>query len=89
MIISALKLRGQDEDECTFHASTPLLVLGLVGNVAILCWSVYDDPTSLLWCAGLVAVGVVLFVVERVFGDREGGDVDRTGPAPDGVTSAP
>lgn len=71
VIVSALKLRGQDEDERTFHANTPLLYLGLVGNAAILCWSVYDDPTSLLWCAALVGVGVVLFVVERVFGSRE------------------
>ncbi|MGB0102080.1 MAG: APC family permease [Nocardioides sp.] len=68
VIVSALKLRGQDEDERTFRANTPLLVVGLVGNVAIFCWSVYDDPTSLLWCAGLVAVGLVLFLVEYLFG---------------------
>ncbi|GAA1133429.1 APC family permease [Nocardioides aquiterrae] len=64
VIVSALKLRGQDEDERTFHANTPLLVVGLVGNVAIFGWSVYDDPVSLLWCAGLLGVGVVLFLVE-------------------------
>ncbi|MFC5176009.1 APC family permease [Nocardioides taihuensis] len=68
VIVSALKLRGQDEDERAFRANTALLVLGLVGNLAILAWTVYDDPTSLLWCAGLVAVGVVLFVVEHFFG---------------------
>jgi amino acid transporter len=78
VIISALKLRGHDEDEKTFHANTPLLVVGLVGNLAILCWSVYDDPTSLLWCAALVGVGVVLFVVEYLFGTRE-----RTGVSED------
>lgn len=71
VIVSALKLRGQDEDERTFRASTPLLIVGLVGNVAIFCWSVYDDPASLLWCAGLVAVGVVLFLIERWVGPRE------------------
>jgi amino acid transporter len=70
VIVSALRLRGQDEDGRTFRANTALLVVGLLGNVAILCWSVYDDPASLLWCAGLVAVGVVLYVVERVFGSR-------------------
>ena len=71
VIVSALKLRGHDEDERTFRANTPLLYVGLVGNVAILGWSVYDDPASLLWCAALVGVGVVLFVVERAFGSRE------------------
>ena len=68
VIISCLKLRGQDEDERTFRANTPLLFIGLLGNAAILAWSVYDDPTSLIWCAGLVAVGVVLFLVEYFFG---------------------
>ena len=71
VIVSALKLRGQDEDERTFRASTPLLVVGLVGNVAILGWSVYDDPASLLWCAALVGLGVALFAVEYLFGGRD------------------
>ncbi|MFC7494293.1 MULTISPECIES: APC family permease [unclassified Nocardioides] len=71
VIVSALRLRGQDEDERTFRASTPLLVVGLLGNLAIFCWSVYDDPTSLLWCAALVGVGVVLFVIELLFGTQD------------------
>ena len=70
VIISCLKLRGQDEDERTFRANTPLLFVGLLGNAAILVWSVYDDPTSLYWCAGLVAVGVVLFLIEYLFGRK-------------------
>ncbi len=70
VIVSCLKLRGQDEDERAFRANTPLLVVGLVGNLAILGWSLYDDPTSLLWCAGLVAVGVALFLLEYLFGSR-------------------
>ena len=72
VIVSALKLRGQDEDERTYRANTPLLFVGLVGNAAILAWSVYDDPASLLWCAALVGVGLVLWVIERAFGSREG-----------------
>ena len=36
VIVSALKLRGQDEDERTYRANTPLLFVGLVGNLAIL-----------------------------------------------------
>jgi len=70
VIVSCLKLRGRDESEETYRANTPLLLLGLVGNAAIFAWSVYDDPTSLIWCAGLVAVGVVLFLVEYFFGQR-------------------
>jgi amino acid transporter len=70
VIVACLKLRGRDEDERTFRASTPLLLVGLVGNLAILGFSIYDDPSSLLWCAGLVAVGVVLFLVEYAFGSR-------------------
>jgi amino acid transporter len=70
VIVSCLKLRGRDEDERTYRANTPLLLVGLVGNLAILAWSVYDDPTSLYWCAGLLAVGVVLFLVEYFFGSR-------------------
>ncbi len=36
VIVTALKLRGQDEHEKTFRANTPLLYVGLVGNLAIL-----------------------------------------------------
>ncbi|GAB6983604.1 APC family permease [Nocardioides pyridinolyticus] len=71
VIVTALKLRGQDEHEKTFRANTPLLYVGLVGNLAILAWTVYDDPTSLLWCAGLIAVGVVLFVIEYFLGSQD------------------
>jgi amino acid transporter len=70
VIIATFKLRGQDESEDTFRASTPLLLVGLVGNLAILGFSIYDDPSSLLWCAGLVAVGVVLFLIEYTTGSR-------------------
>ncbi len=70
VIVACLKLGGQDEDERTFRANRPLLMVGLVGNLAILAWSVQDDPSSLLWCAGLVGLGLVLYVVEKLFGSR-------------------
>jgi len=70
VIVACLKLRGQDEHEGVFRASTPLLVLGIAGNLAILGFAVYDDPTSLLWCAGLIAVGVVLFLIEYATGRK-------------------
>jgi amino acid transporter len=71
VIVTCLKLRGRDEDERTFRANTPLLIVGLLGNLAILGFSIYDDPSSLIWCAGLLAVGVVLFLIENAFGSRD------------------
>ncbi len=44
--------------------------MGLVGNLAILYYAIYDDPTSLFWCAGLLAVGGVLYVAEKLFGSK-------------------
>jgi amino acid transporter len=76
VIVTCLKLRGQDEDERAFRANTPLLLVGLVGNLAILYYAVYDDPSSLLWCAGLLAVGVVLYLAEQLLG---GGSRPRPG----------
>jgi amino acid transporter len=70
VIVSCLKLRGHDESERTYRANTALLFVGLLGNIAILGYVIYDDPTSLYWCAGLVAVGVVLFLIEYLFGKR-------------------
>ncbi|WP_448612582.1 APC family permease [Modestobacter sp. URMC 112] len=81
VIVTCLKLRGRDEDERTFRANTPLLVVGLVGNLAILGFSVYDDPASLLWCAALIAVGVVLFLVEYAAGSRNRPPGSRRGDA--------
>ena len=72
VIVACLKLRGQDEDERTFRANTPLLIVGLVGNLAILGFSIYDDPSSLIWCAALIGVGVVLFLIEYAAGSRNG-----------------
>ena len=70
VIVTCLKLRGKDEDDRAFRANTPLLVVGLVGNLAILYYVIYDDPASLLWCAGLLAVGGALFLAEQIFGSR-------------------
>jgi amino acid transporter len=72
VIVSALRLRGADETEHTFRAPAPLLVGGLVGNLVLLGYVVYDDPTSLLWCGALLAIGVALFLLEYLFGRRDG-----------------
>lgn len=92
VIIAALKLRGRDETEKTFRANTPLLIVGLLGNAAILGWSVYDDPTALIWCAALVGVGVVLFLVEYLFGTRDrspGTEHGRPDPSREGPDAPP
>ena len=71
VIISALKLRGHDEDEDTFIAPTALLYAGLLGNLVLLVYVVIDDPHSLFWVAGLLALGIALYLAERFFGRRE------------------
>ncbi|MBM9460015.1 APC family permease [Nocardioides sp. zg-536] len=78
VILAALKLTGQDESEQTFTAPRPLLYVGLLGNVMLLVYVVVDDPTSVIWCAGLLAVGGVLFLVEQVIRSRRSG---AAGPA--------
>jgi amino acid transporter len=70
VIISCFKLRGRDESDQTFKASSVLLVLGLIGNVVLLYYVISTDPASLLWCAALIGLGVVLYVLEQLFGSR-------------------
>jgi APA family basic amino acid/polyamine antiporter len=86
VIVACLRLRGKDETPDTYRASTPLLVLGIVGNLLVLVYTVVDDPESLLWVAGLLAVGLVLYLVQRFSGGR------RTRPpvtGPTGTGDAP
>ncbi len=71
VIVSAFKLRGQDEREDTYRANTALLWFGLVGNIVLLAYVVWDDPHSLIWCGGLLALGGVLFATEYFFGSRD------------------
>ncbi|WP_121258855.1 APC family permease [Nocardioides ferulae] len=71
VIVSALRLRGRDESGETFRAPTVLLHLGILGNAVLLGYVVYDDPASLLWCAALLGVGILLFLLELAFGRRD------------------
>jgi basic amino acid/polyamine antiporter, APA family len=88
VIVSCLKLRGKDERPDTYRANTPLLVLGIVGNLAVLAYTLIDDPDALFWVAGLLAVGLVLYLFERFFGkqlrrpDAGTADADAVGPPP-------
>jgi amino acid transporter len=70
VIISCFKLRGQDESDKTFKANSALLVLGLIGNLVLLYYVISTDPSSLLWCAALIGLGGVLYVLEKIFGSK-------------------
>ena len=70
VIVSALKLRHEPAGPDTYRANTPLLYVGIVGNVVLLTYVVVDDPPALLWVAGLLAVGAALYLVKRVRGGR-------------------
>ena len=70
VIVSALRLRGEAGSGDSYRASTPLLYLGVVGNVVLLGYVVYDDPGSLWWVAGLLGLGVALYLVQRLTGGR-------------------
>lgn len=70
VIVSCLKLRGKDERPDTYRANTPLLIAGIIGNLAVLTYTLIDDPEALFWVAGLLAVGLVLYICERLFGKK-------------------
>lgn len=66
VIVSALKLRREHAGSDTYRAPTVALFVGLLGNLALLAYVIYDDPASLLWVAGLLALGLVLYLAARV-----------------------
>ena len=78
VIVATLKLRGQDETDDTFRAATPLLYLGLLGNLIVFVYVIWDDPASLLWVGGLLALGGALYAAQRLGGTKgpRAGDVE-------------
>ncbi|MCU1404054.1 MAG: transporter [Glaciihabitans sp.] len=78
VIVACLKLRGTDEGTDIYRANTPLLIVGILGNLAVLVYTLIDDPEALYWVAGLLAVGVVLYIAQNVFGTKKAGP-----PSPD------
>ena len=70
VIVACLKLRGKDEGPGVYRANTPLLILGILGNLAVLAYTLIDDPAALFWVAGLLAVGGVLYLVQRFVGKK-------------------
>lgn len=71
VIIACLKLRGTDETPDTYRANTPLLFLGIIGNLAVLVYTLIDDPDALYWVAGLLALGLVLYLLQHFFGQKQ------------------
>jgi amino acid transporter len=71
VIVACLKLRGKDETDDTYRANTPLLIIGIVGNLAVLVYTLIDDPDALFWVAGLLAVGLILYLVQNFFGKKK------------------
>jgi amino acid transporter len=76
VIVACLKLRGTDEGPNTYRANTPLLIAGIIGNLAVLAYTLIDDPAALIWVAGLLAVGLVLFLLQNFFGKNKPGHHD-------------
>ena len=76
VIVACLKLRGTDETGDTYRANTPLLIAGIVGNLAVLVYTLIDDPDALFWVAGLLAVGLVLYLLQNGFGKKKSRAVD-------------
>ena len=85
VIVACLKLRGKDETKDTYRANTPLLIVGIVGNLAVLAYTLINDPDALFWVAGLLAVGLVLYLMQNFFGKKPVGSPGAAGIAPGAV----
>jgi APA family basic amino acid/polyamine antiporter len=88
VIVACLKQRGTDETGGTYRANTALLVVGIAGNLAVLVYTLIDDPEALYWVAGLLAVGLVLYILERLFGSKQS-PPRAGGPAPAAAVEPP
>ena len=71
VIVAAIKLGRDGGNPDHYRAPRWLLYLGIVGNLVLLVYVIVDDPFALVWCAGLLAVGGVLFAAEYFFGKRD------------------
>jgi amino acid transporter len=63
--IALLVLRRTPVDHDHFRAPTVLPWLGAVTCAGLAVETVVDDPELLLWAGGLLAFGLVLWVIER------------------------
>jgi APA family basic amino acid/polyamine antiporter len=65
--LAALKLRGSPVDHDHYTAPTAVLVLGAVANLGILIYTMADDPSSIVWCGGILVIGVALYFINNAF----------------------
>jgi amino acid transporter len=63
--LALLVLRRTPVDHDHFRAWTILPYLGIVTCAALAVQSILDDPILLVWAGGLIALGLVLWVIER------------------------
>ncbi|HET6652506.1 MAG TPA: APC family permease [Nocardioides sp.] len=71
VIVACLKLRRESEEPASFVAPTPLLYLGIAGNAGLLAYTVIDDPSLLVYCGILLAIGLVLWAAQHLHGRRK------------------
>ena len=90
VIVACLKVRGRDEHPDVYRANTPILILGIVGNLVVLVYTVYDDPESLSGWPACWPSASCCTLLERFFGKKqlrppgaERGDPEAAGPPPD------
>jgi amino acid transporter len=77
--VAALVLRKRSVKHDHYTAPTALLVIGVVGNAALLVYTAVTSPKSLLYCGGMLAVGAVLYFVNNLFTSDDSPTVDDDG----------
>ncbi len=74
--VAVLILRRDPVDQAHFEAPRVVPMIGAVASLAVLLYRVVDDPEQLVRAALLVALGVVLWFVNRGARRLEGGRFD-------------
>ena len=77
--VAALVLRRRSVSHDHYTAPTALLVIGVVGNAALLVYTAVTSPKSLAYCGVMLAVGAVLYFVNNHFTSDDSPIVDDDG----------
>jgi basic amino acid/polyamine antiporter, APA family len=64
--VAVLVARGEAVDHDHFHAPPVFPVLGALISIALIVHTATDDPTTFARAGGLVALGALLYVLNRV-----------------------
>jgi len=65
--LAALVLRKDQVGHDHYRAPTALLYLGIVANIALLGYTAVTEPSSLVYCGVMLAIGGVLYLVSSFF----------------------